>query len=151
MIGSSNRGGRRVRKRTFDQAGLGENSTPASAKNTFSEPNAVPSREDHRSNSVSYRTEATPSHSAWLADDYSTIQPGEVNSPTPGIMLDPALQAADTNARELLVGRNSSAGSENIAFNDLQNPSDALGILAQIASNGESSHITNMIFVGTRH
>lgn len=25
----------------------------------------------------------------------------------------------------------------NIAFNDLQNPSDALGILAQIASNGE--------------
>lgn len=31
----------------------------------------------------------------------------------------------------------SSATSGNIAFNDLQNPSDALGILAQIASNGE--------------
>lgn len=140
MIGSSNRGGRRVRKRTFDQAGLGEDSTPASTRNTLSESNTLASSADHRNSSTHYRTEATPTHSAWLPDGYGNIQHRERNSPTPGIMLDPALQAADTNARELLEGRNSSTGSENIAFNDLQNPSDALGILAQIASNGESTY-----------
>jgi hypothetical protein len=35
--------------------------------------------------------------------------------------------------------RESSTGAGSIAFNDLQNPSDALGILAQIASNGENA------------
>lgn len=33
----------------------------------------------------------------------------------------------------------STISSSNIAFNDLQNPSDALGILAQIASHGENT------------
>lgn len=138
VIGSSNRGGRRVRKRTLDQAGLGDEDTPSSARTTLSQPSAIPAREGNQNPSLNqYRSEATPSHSAWATDDYSSIQHGRGRtSPTPGIMLDPALQAADTNARDML--DRTSSGSDNIAFNDLQNPSDALGILAQIASNGES-------------
>lgn len=58
-------------------------------------------------------------------------------SPSPGMALDPALQMADNNNNPVV--RDSSTSSGNIAFNDLQNPSDALGILAQIASNGENA------------
>ena len=55
-------------------------------------------------------------------------------SPSPGVFLDPALRGADMGAT-----RESSTGSGNIAFNDMQNPSDALGILAQIASSNSDS------------
>lgn len=46
--------------------------------------------------------------------------------------------------RESLLGNratreSSTVSTNNIAFNDLQNPSDALGILAQIASHGEGA------------
>lgn len=56
------------------------------------------------------------------------------SSPTPGLFLDPALGGRDAAPADDT--RKSSTGS-NIAFDQLQNPSDALGILAQIASNGE--------------
>jgi len=63
-------------------------------------------------------------------------------SPSPALFIDPALQAAEPMGKDgYMVNeatRESSTGSGNIAFNDLQNPSDALGILAQIASNGEN-------------
>lgn len=139
MIGSSNRGGRRIRKRTIDEAGLDGDAPSSARRNTFSHPSALPSREDHPNTSLNeYRTESTPTISTWDGDNYGTAQHGRpVTSPTPGMMLDPALQqGSDPNGRGML-DRNSS-GSENIAFNDLQNPSDALGILAQIASHGES-------------
>jgi len=58
-------------------------------------------------------------------------------SPSPAMFLDPALRTESKDA--YLTGGTRSGSSEeggNIAFNDLQNPSDALGILAQIASSG---------------
>jgi hypothetical protein len=57
----------------------------------------------------------------------------------PDLFIDPALQSAP--GADLYMAtetRESSTGAGSIAFNDLQNPSDALGILAQIASNGEN-------------
>lgn len=58
-------------------------------------------------------------------------------SPSAAMFLDPALR---TDPKDAFMGagatRESSTGSGNIAFNELQNPSDALGILAQIASDG---------------
>lgn len=59
--------------------------------------------------------------------------------------LDPALRTPldGTDGRETYAASNapreSSSNSGNIDFNDFQNPSDALGILAQIASNGENA------------
>lgn len=58
------------------------------------------------------------------------------------MFIDPALQGGDTGAGAdpyMAQTRESSAGVGSIAFNELQNPSDALGILAQIASNGENA------------
>ena len=55
------------------------------------------------------------------------------------MFIDPTLQARDRSANDdsyMTSGPPSRNG--NITFNDLQNPSDALGILAQIASNGEN-------------
>lgn len=48
-----------------------------------------------------------------------------------GMTLDPALQPSDVSAGELARGtrESSTTTNGNIAFNDLQNPSDALGIL----------------------
>ena len=63
--------------------------------------------------------------------------------PGPTLFIDPALQSADADVGADVYmttqTRESSAGVGSIAFNDLQNPSDALGILAQIASNGENA------------
>ena len=60
----------------------------------------------------------------------------------PALFIDPALQSGDAagGADSYMAAqtRESSTGAGSIAFNDLQNPSDALGILAQIASNGEN-------------
>ena len=57
----------------------------------------------------------------------------------PTLFIDPALQSAPgADVYMATETRESSTGAGSIAFNDLQNPSDALGILAQIASNGEN-------------
>ena len=65
------------------------------------------------------------------------------SSPGAAMFIDPALQSATASVGAdpyMAAGtRESSTGTNNIAFNDLQNPSDALGILAQIASNGENA------------
>ena len=65
------------------------------------------------------------------------------SSPGAAMLIDPALQSANASAGAdpyLPAGtRESSMGTGNIAFNDLQNPSDALGILAQIASHDENA------------
>ena len=58
------------------------------------------------------------------------------------MLIDPALQSGDASRggdQFLARTRESSTGTANIAFNELQNPSDALGILAQIASHGENA------------
>lgn len=84
----------------------------------------------------------TPSRSAWLTGQYGDdggLAPREL-SPSSGIMIDPALQVSSDNAEDM-TDRGYSSNSNNIAFNDLQNPSDALGILAQIAEQGESTFV----------
>ncbi|KAK3719976.1 hypothetical protein LTR37_004099 [Vermiconidia calcicola] len=64
-------------------------------------------------------------------------------SPGAAMFIDPALQSGDPYVGGETYGtsatRESSVGANNIAFNDMQNPSDALGILAQIASNDENA------------
>ncbi|KAK0306419.1 hypothetical protein LTR91_005476 [Friedmanniomyces endolithicus] len=64
-----------------------------------------------------------------------------ISPPNPALFIDPALRA-DLNPLFSGPGatRESSTGSGNITFNELQNPSDALGILAQIASDGEAAY-----------
>lgn len=59
-----------------------------------------------------------------------------MTSPSPAMFLDPALRSDKDAFLGAGVTRESSTGSGNIAFTELQNPSDALGILAQIASTG---------------
>ncbi|EME45013.1 hypothetical protein DOTSEDRAFT_128825 [Dothistroma septosporum NZE10] len=115
VIGSSNRGGRRVRKRPLDQAKILDDN-PQKHRRQSSEVTAGADERYH------------------------------MNAPTPAIMLDPALQAADLGARDSYLAttqatrESSTLSTSNIAFNDLQNPSDALGILAQIASHGANAH-----------
>lgn len=64
-------------------------------------------------------------------------------SPSPAIFLDPALQGDIKDPNIAGTTRESSAEGNNIAFNEMQNPSDALGILAQIASNGGEHTFTS--------
>ncbi|EME84251.1 uncharacterized protein MYCFIDRAFT_107328, partial [Pseudocercospora fijiensis CIRAD86] len=109
VIGSSNRGGRRVRKRPLDQAALADN-----ARQPPRESPASAGAQDHitfPSDAISPTTQRTH----WPGHDYGAT--------------------ADTSFLGNRGTRESSTVS-GIAFNDLQNPSDALGILAQIASNG---------------
>ncbi|EMC94185.1 hypothetical protein BAUCODRAFT_43357, partial [Baudoinia panamericana UAMH 10762] len=97
VIGGSNRGGRRVRKRTLDGS-------------EYANMNQVPHM---------------------------------VPSPSPAAFLDPALRSDSNNAfARPGATRESSLGSNNLGMNEMLNPSDALGILAQIASNGEPSYHT---------
>lgn len=106
VIGSSNRGGRRVRKRTVDQAGLDEKAPPSHPP--FEERRQTSSAIDEGENDhIQFQDESlTPSvhnpRPSWTSE-YGAAQPNgnilqEINQ-TPGIMLDPALQAADSNAR----------------------------------------------------
>lgn len=75
---------------------------------------------------------------------------------TSGMILDPALQNPDPtfnvdppNGSGAMMGsqntRESSTASNMFGGHELQNPSDALGILAQIASNGENAHPYTMM------
>lgn len=123
MIGGSNRGGRRIRRKTLNHSAPDGADQPTHARSQPGEGDQT-SILDHDDNAAGY--------------------PGALQSaPGPAIMIDPALQPGETSAGPepyLEMGtRESSAGVGNIAFNDLQNPSDALGILAQVASNGQNS------------
>lgn len=100
MIGSSNRGGRRVRKRTVDQAGFDDK--PPHIEERQQTASAIDEGEnDHIQFQADSLTPSNPRPS-WTSE-YGTAQTNgdilqEINQ-TPGIMLDPALQAADSNAR----------------------------------------------------
>ncbi|KJY01426.1 transcription factor C6 like protein [Zymoseptoria brevis] len=142
VIGSSNRGGRRVRKRTATNAGLDAHSDSRHATGNL-DITSLKTSNSRPSDDARDRTE-TPSRSAWLTGQYgddSGLAPREL-SPSSGIMIDPALQVSSDNAEDM-TGRGYSSNSNNIAFNDLQNPSDALGILAQIADQGERTQSFN--------
>lgn len=109
-----------MRKRTLGEAGIGEGGTPSLKSSVSQRADGREGEDTPRANSA---TNNTSTHPAWLRDEYADAVEEDV---TQGIMLDPALQAANESRRS----------SQGIAFNELQNPSDALGILAQIASRG---------------
>lgn len=148
MIGSSNRGGRRVRKRTLDQAGLGSERPELSQRQHRSSVAVSDDGYPPGNGDIS----PFPQRGAW-PEEYGVSSASNGHGMAeprvhvePAIMLDPALQAVDASAnRESYLANqatreSSTISTSNFAFNDLQNPSDALGILAQIASNGENAH-----------
>ncbi|WPH05075.1 Hypothetical protein R9X50_00797400 [Acrodontium crateriforme] len=144
IIGSSNRGGKRVRKRTADQAGFNDSSA--------SLPPPTPSALETLAGAIDFDQEQyaslrSRSTAEYYVDSGVSVDRGPglpIPSPGPGMFLDPALRAAerfkDGNSLEA-TRESSTASNTNIAFSELQNPSDALGILAQIASDGENAHI----------
>jgi hypothetical protein len=123
VIGGSNRGGRRVRRKIADP-----DTSHLSTEASFLDSSPT----DITEGSVS-----GPHSDGFGLGLTSSVPPG------PTLFIDPALQSGDVNvgadAYMTSQTRESSAGAGSIAFNDLQNPSDALGILAQIASNGENA------------
>jgi hypothetical protein len=119
VIGGSNRGGRRVRRKTTEQQDVSQALDHDSPES------------DGFANGLSdIAVDAQPADRGSL-DIFNGLQA----PPAPAVMIDPALQSGEATVGAAT--RESSTGA--IAFNDLQNPSDALGILAQIASNGENA------------
>lgn len=114
MIGGSNRGGRRVRRKTApdqDTSQLSRSPAPEldSSLADISAANGL----------------------AGLGTDAFNMPNGMGEGPGATLALDPSLQPANAVPATDLTQptRESSAGTGNIAFDDLQNPSDALGIL----------------------
>lgn len=123
VIGGSNRGGRRVRRKITDQDTAHLNSEPSFLDSSLPD--------------ISEDTVSGVHSNGFGLGSTSSVPSG------PTLFIDPALQSGDANlgadAYMAAQTRESSTGAGSIAFNDLQNPSDALGILAQIASKGENA------------
>ena len=121
VIGGSNRGGRRVRRK------LDHGTSELDADASFLD-SSLPD--------ISETNLPGPQSSGFNLAGSGSLPSG------PTLFIDPALQSGDASAGAdpymTTQTRESSAGAGSIAFNDLQNPSDALGILAQIASNGQN-------------
>ncbi|KAK3647799.1 hypothetical protein LTR56_000676 [Elasticomyces elasticus] len=155
VIGSNNRGGRRERKkRSVDDAGLDQGlSVPQTPRLDLAGGLSSFTPE-------TYERPATSNYAVVAAGPDNDINfeamPSLGPSPSPAMFIDPALRS---DATPLMYGglgitRESSAGSGNIAYKELQNPSDALGILAQIASDdshayGNALHIPQSTSQGT--
>ncbi|GAB7359726.1 hypothetical protein MBLNU230_g6901t1 [Neophaeotheca triangularis] len=142
IIGGSNRGGRRVRRKTVDETA---DQVPESQEEPRGRGLPV-SEPSYDTGQTGFGVSEAPSFSHFVSEAEGGGAPmnhgdglgfgNNLNiSPSPGMAIDPALQMVDHSARL----RDSSTSSGNIAFNELQNPSDALGILAQIASHGENA------------
>ncbi|KAK3676817.1 hypothetical protein LTR78_003021 [Recurvomyces mirabilis] len=128
VIGSSNRGGRRERKRPVESS--------SEVDITDRRPSQTP-RLDACNSDASFINEVVDAAQAF---PMMPLMPTMNPSPGTSMYLDPALRP-DSVAMYSGTGatRESSTGS-GIHFNELQNPSDALGILAQIASDGDAAY-----------
>lgn len=145
VIGSSNRGGRRVRRKTthsVDDTADGGNGESSMLSTLDEDVRPGAFRGDYDSLDRAQADGANSLHQA----------------PTPGIVLDPALQNTDPafavdpvhgsgGMMNAQTTRESSTTSNMFGGHELQNPSDALGILAQIAShsNGDNPHSYSMM------
>lgn len=146
VIGGSNRGGRRVRRKTIDSSFGSEG---ASEQAGFLEQGAGMSGMGEGGGMAG----GPPGRRYDGGGAFEMAQNGGAGGQSnvaAALMIDPALQSADVTtaagAEEGWKGastRESSTGAAGITFNDLQNPSDALGILAQIASNGQNAPSTS--------
>ncbi|KAK5170549.1 uncharacterized protein LTR77_005137 [Saxophila tyrrhenica] len=126
VIGGSNRGGRRVRRKTNDQhtSQLGDDTS-------------------YLDGSLSGIPESPAQNNG--RDGFSSMSAHSMPAPN-AMMIDPALQPnGDASAGADPYGTRESSAGAGFAFNDLQNPSDALGILAQIASNGENASTSTVM------
>ncbi|KAI4738660.1 hypothetical protein E4T50_10883 [Aureobasidium sp. EXF-12298] len=165
VIGSSNRGGRRVRRSTIaSQQAQGQNQTPARASTrpqSQSGPQIQKTPANDDAQEISWDSETMPTNS------YSNPSQHNITGTTPlsantGVsnldfatqrqLFDPQSMAMDLDHNVVTATTNNlrpqnhnneesarSSSSDNIPFNELQNPSDALDILAQIASNDNNS------------
>ncbi|KAH0394503.1 hypothetical protein KCU89_g11295, partial [Aureobasidium melanogenum] len=161
VIGSSNRGGRRVRRSTIaSQQAQGQ---PQAQIQASSQSQARPDQQTQKTPSNDESAQATSWNStAMPSDPYSASSRHNITGATPlstntGVsnldfvtqrqLFDPQNLAMDIDSTVGTATANNtrpheqnneesgrSSSSENIPFNDLQNPSDALDILAQIAS-----------------
>ncbi|KAH0305345.1 hypothetical protein KCU71_g9909, partial [Aureobasidium melanogenum] len=166
VIGSSNRGGRRVRRSTIaSQQAQGQSQAQTQASN---QSQARPGQQTQKTPSNDESAQATSWNStAMPSDPYSASSHHNITGATPlstntGVsnldfatqrqLFDPQNLAMDIDSTVGTATANNirpheqnneesgrSSSSENIPFNDLQNPSDALDILAQIASNDNNS------------
>jgi hypothetical protein len=145
VIGSSNRGGRRVRRKTTHSV---DDSVDGNR-----EPSMLSTLDEDTTRPGAFRGEYESLGQA-PADSIGVLN----QASTPRMVLDPALQNTDPtftvdpphgsggtmNAQNT---RESSTTSNMFGGHELQNPSDALGILAQNAShsNGDNPHSYNMM------
>ncbi|KAG9559364.1 hypothetical protein KCU79_g8321, partial [Aureobasidium melanogenum] len=166
VIGSSNRGGRRVRRSTIaSQQAQGQPQAQTQANN---QPQPQPDQQTQKTPANDESVQATSwNSSAMPSDPYSASSHHNITGATPlstntGVsnldfttqrqLFDPQNLAMDIDSTVGTATANNirpheqnneesgrSSSSENIPFNDLQNPSDALDILAQIASNDNNS------------
>jgi hypothetical protein len=132
------------KKRDVATAGLDED-TPSRQINGNVDLSTTLQSNSGPTDDVQYPSSNTTSRSAWLPVQYDVeaLTHRDLTSPPTGILLDPALQSSDAQDADIM-SRESSSGDNNIAFDNFQNPSDALGILAQIASNGDSEFDRNV-------
>ncbi|KAH0013291.1 hypothetical protein KCU78_g9277, partial [Aureobasidium melanogenum] len=166
VIGSSNRGGRRVRRSTIaSQQAQGQ---PQAQTQVSNQPRPRPDQQTQETPLNDESVQATSwNSSAMPSDPYSASSHHNITGATPlstntGVsnldfatqrqLFDPQNLAMDIDSTVGTATANNmrpqeqhneesgrSSSSENIPFNDLQNPSDALDILAQIASNDNNS------------
>ncbi|KAG9533044.1 hypothetical protein KCU93_g598, partial [Aureobasidium melanogenum] len=162
VIGSSNRGGRRVRRSTIaSQQAQGQPQASSQSQARPDQQTQKTPSNDESAQATSWNSTAMPS------DPYSASSRHNITGATPlstntGVsnldfvtqrqLFDPQNLAMDIDSTVGTATANDtrpheqnneesgrSSSSENIPFNDLQNPSDALDILAQIASNDNNS------------
>ncbi|KAI5212803.1 hypothetical protein AUEXF2481DRAFT_8984 [Aureobasidium subglaciale EXF-2481] len=160
VIGSSNRGGRRVRRSTIaSQQSQVQTQAPHFQSQATLQAQKTPSNEQSiieaswNSGTISKDTYSDPQHNITGAMSSSTnAGVGNLDFATQRQLFDPQTLAMDIDSavgsatvdesrphRDTNGESARSSSSENIPFHDLQNPSDALDILAQIASNDNNS------------
>ncbi|KAI5252565.1 hypothetical protein E4T42_03257 [Aureobasidium subglaciale] len=160
VIGSSNRGGRRVRRSTIaSQQSQVQTQAPHFQSQATLQAQKSPSNEQSiieaswNSGTISKDTYSDPQHNITGAMSSSTnAGVGNLDFATQRQLFDPQTLAMDIDSavgsatvdesrphRDTNGESARSSSSENIPFHDLQNPSDALDILAQIASNDNNS------------
>ncbi|KAF2759045.1 hypothetical protein EJ05DRAFT_509914 [Pseudovirgaria hyperparasitica] len=133
ILGGSNRGGRRIRRKTIDPQ-VGPSSYPTIYTHT---------QEEVEESAYGQLSAAT----AWATHPLPTQSPTQLRPQLPDLN-------SESRYRELQppeIDRSRSLSSEQLSFPKLQNPSDALGILAQVAETSTNNDERRMQLSNGRH
>ncbi|KAF2157506.1 hypothetical protein K461DRAFT_273688 [Myriangium duriaei CBS 260.36] len=138
VIGSSNRGGRRIRKSTLNQAQNIKSDGDKDATDVSWQMDGIqPSSPKLASTEIPSSVTGPPTFTVRPPSSTAHITTSDTSM---AMSIDPSLGGAGAGANgNLSAGETrltSRSSSDDIPFNDLQNPSDALDILAHIASSG---------------